>query len=175
MPQNASSPSTVTLSDDFARRHRVGVFRFLRFLGASPDLADDLCQEVFLVMVRQPPEDRGDAAVAGWLRRTAKHLLVSRLRTLRRGLEQASDADLDAVFVRYAGPLGDDGSYLDALSDCVERLDVRAKRLLHLRYTENRSRTEIADRLRLEVEGVKSSLRRTKAKLRACVERRLSS
>ena len=53
------------------RRHQRGVWRFLRWLGADPALADDLLQEAFLLLLQRPPVDRREQAIAAWLRTTA--------------------------------------------------------------------------------------------------------
>ena len=41
------------------QQHQAEVWRYLRFLGATAELADDLTQETFLQLLRAPFEDRG--------------------------------------------------------------------------------------------------------------------
>ena len=62
------------------RRHQRGLWRYLRSLGAPPDAAEDLLQDTFLVAIRRLQRDRGEAAVATFLRATAKHLWLRRHR-----------------------------------------------------------------------------------------------
>lgn len=48
----------------FARmvhEHQAGLWRYLRYLGCEPALAEDLVQEVFLAVWQRPFEDRGPA------------------------------------------------------------------------------------------------------------------
>ena len=60
MPIDASTaPARVSVTEALVRRHQVGVWRYLRFLGCPPELADDLAQDTFLALMRHPPEDRG--------------------------------------------------------------------------------------------------------------------
>ena len=62
------------------RRHQRGLWRYLRSLGAPPDVAEDLLQDTFLVAIRRLQQDRGEAAVATFLRAIAKHLWLRRHR-----------------------------------------------------------------------------------------------
>ena len=71
---------TVALTEVLIRQHQAGVWRYLRFLGAAPALADDLTQETFLEILRRAPVDRGAAALGGWLRATARNLFLAQRR-----------------------------------------------------------------------------------------------
>ena len=53
--------------------HRDDVLRFLRGRGAGDD-AEDLCQEVFVRVLRAPYVERGN--MRGWLRTVAVHILI---------------------------------------------------------------------------------------------------
>jgi RNA polymerase sigma factor (sigma-70 family) len=61
-------------------------------------------------------------------------------------------------------------AYLDALGECLEKLEGRAKQVVDLHYREQHGRAEIAARLEMTADGVKSLLRRTRDVLRQCVE-----
>ena len=43
-----SHRASFQLTEDLIRRHQSGVWRYLRFLGCPPELADDLTQEAKL-------------------------------------------------------------------------------------------------------------------------------
>jgi RNA polymerase sigma-70 factor (ECF subfamily) len=157
---------------ELVRLHQAGVWRYLRFLGCEPSLADDLTQETFLTIHRSPFEQRSTQATCCYLRTVARNLFMAALRRSRR---EPAVEDLDRaerVWQRFAG---DDGgeSYLDALRECVGSLDGRARQAIDLRYQDDRSRAEIATALDLGEEGVKALLRRTREVLRRCVEKRL--
>lgn len=164
--------SRVVLSESLVRRHQSGVWRYLRFLGAQPDVADDLTQEAFLKLQGSPPEDRGDAATGAWLRTVARRALLRR-GSLRTELQLASEADLEAAWVEGEGsadPASGHG-YSDALAHCLETLTRRARTAVHLRYHENHSRGEIAVAVGVSEEGVKSILRRAREALHTCIQR----
>lgn len=148
--------------------HQDEVWRYLRFLGATAELADDLTQETFLQLLRAPFEDRGPAAFSGWLRTVARNLYV---RSFRRPPVPLAELDeLEAAWQRFARDDGGDET-LDRLRRCLERLDGRARQAVQLHYEERRSRRDIADKLGIGEDGVKSLLRRTRTLLRDCIER----
>jgi RNA polymerase sigma-70 factor (ECF subfamily) len=167
--------ATMTQAMDVAelvQLYQAGVWRYLRFLGCEPSLADDLTQETFLTIHRSPFEQRSPQATGCYLRTVARNLFMAALRRSRRE-PAVEDLDrADEVWRRFAA---DDGgeSYLEALRECVNALDGRARQAIELRYQDDRSRAEIAAKLDLGEEGVKALLRRTREVLRRCIEKRL--
>lgn len=157
--------------ETLVRRHQVGVWRYLRALGAPVDVADDLLQETFLVAFDKLVEDRGTAAVASFLRGCAKNLFLRHRRDLGRreaALIEAADqlwhADCDA----------DDGAgWLQALQQCLQQLDGRSSEVVKLFYRESRSRAEVASQLGLKETGLKTLLQRLRSGLRKCIETRM--
>ena len=72
----------------------------------------------------------------------------------------------------------DDGldGYLSALRQCLDSaITPRVRRALEMQYAEEANRDTIATALDLSVEGVKTLVRRAKATLRDCIQRRLGS
>ena len=151
------------------RAHQREVLRYLRFLGASDAEAQDLTQETYVEVWRKPFEERDPRATSAYLRQVAKHRFLMFLRA--RGREPAL-ADLEGDWVGLAGDDGGDRR-VDALRGCMETLDEKPRLAIDLVYRDGDPREEVAARLDLQPEGLKTLLRRGKAKLRACVERRL--
>lgn len=150
------------------QQHQKEVWRYLRFLGATAELADDLTQETFLQLLRAPYEDRGPAARANWLRTVARNLFVKSFR--RPPFVLAEVEVLETAWQDFAGE--DAGAAtIASLRECLERLDGRARQAIVLHYEERRSRSVIGERLGIGEDGVKSLLRRTRAILRECIER----
>jgi RNA polymerase sigma-70 factor (ECF subfamily) len=150
------------------QEHQAEVWRYLRFLGATAELADDLTQETFLQLLRAPFDDRGPQARAGWLRTVARNLFVKSFRRPPWAL-----AEVDQLEASWQGFAGDDAgaTTIAQLRDCLQHLDGRARQAIALHYEERRSRTYIGERLGIGEDGVKSLLRRTRAALRQCIER----
>lgn len=153
---------------ELVRSHQAGVWRYLRYLGANSELADDLCQETFLQLLRAPFVDQGDAARAAWLRTVARNLFV---KSFRRPPFAMTDLDLiEEVWLEHVQDDAGDGT-LQRLRDCLDQLEGRARLAIDLHYEQRRSRRDIGIRLGIGEQGVKSLLRRSRDVLRQCVER----
>ncbi len=94
--------------------------------------------------------------------------------SIRKSKRQPALANLELADEVWSRLAGDDGSgYLDALRDCLQSLDGRARQAIELRYRDDRSRADIGRLLEIGEDGVKSLLRRTREVLRGCVEKRI--
>jgi RNA polymerase sigma-70 factor, ECF subfamily len=160
--------------DELARDHQAGLWRYLRFLGCSPELADDLTQETFVAVLKQPFEDRDPRATNAYLRTTARNLFLMSLRSPEQNLVIQNPELAESVWERF--DRGDGGeSSLDALKGCIETLSGRARDAIELQYRQQRSRSQIAEQLGMTSEGIKTLLRRTRDILRQCVQRKTQS
>ena len=167
IPDNWSTPEFEALVSD----HQRELWRYLRYLGCAADEAEDVAQDVFLAVYARPFERRSRTATAGYLRRAAHRFLLQRRR--RGELPTATDIEIaERVWIEHGGGTAET-ERAAALDACASELPEPARRLLALRYEQHLSRDQIASRLGIAEEGVKSRLRRVLARLRACVERRM--
>jgi RNA polymerase sigma-70 factor (ECF subfamily) len=158
--------------ETIVRRHQAGLWRYLRLLGCDPTTAEDVAQETFLALLAADFEDRHPRSTAAWLRKKARYLFLDRVRARTRRERNLALA-AERVWRRYAAE--DDGAgYRRALEHCVEGLAPKARRAVDLRYSDHRTRAEMAGILGLRENGVKTLLQRARAALRDCVERRLA-
>ena len=157
------------------RTHQAGVWRYMRFLGADRSEAEDLTQETFLAFARSEFVERCDRQTAGYLRVIARNQLLALRRKQNREINTVELEAADTVWAAAAGPDGSLTEYLDALRECVEQLDGRARRAVDLQYREDAGREAIAAKLEMKPDGVKTLLRRTRQLLRECVERKTST
>lgn len=175
--RNPTSPRRTILTEAVVREHQASVWRYLRYLGCDPATADELTQEAFLALLQAVVPDRGIRTVGAWLRGTARHLAYARFRSqvrLRASLRELSDASTEAGWNDYA--LDDGGAaYRSALDACLATLTERERHALMARHGEGNSREAIASSLGIGIEGTKSLLRRAKARLRTCIEKRTES
>jgi RNA polymerase sigma-70 factor (ECF subfamily) len=153
------------------REHQADVWRYLRYLGASTADADDLVQETFLAVARSRFEKYSRQQTAAYLRTVARNqLLMAR----RREGHEISTVDLAAaeqVWSTTVDRAGSDG-FLAALADCWEQLTGRARAVVDGFYRDQQSREELAEKLEMQPDGVKTLLRRTREVLRQCVEKK---
>jgi RNA polymerase sigma-70 factor (ECF subfamily) len=154
---------------ELVRAHQAEVWRYLRFLGCDPSRADDVAQEVFVAVLAKPLEQRSEGETRAYLRTIARNKFLMLIRRQDRGAKEVELTAAEAVWAESHPRDGGNG-YLEALDDCLERLEGRAKEAIDLHYRQQRSRSEIATALEMTEDGVKSLLRRTRDVLRQCVE-----
>lgn len=162
----------VELTESVVRAHQASVWRYLRFLGCDPALADDLTQDAFLALLRAHLPDRGPAALDGWLRGTARNLMRNRRRQIRRELATASPETIEDA---WSGYVRDDhgARYRAALRACIAALPERQREVVELRWGRRAKRADIASAVGVSIEGAKSLLRRIKHALKTCILKRI--
>jgi RNA polymerase sigma-70 factor (ECF subfamily) len=158
---------------DLIRTHQAGIWRYLRYLGSDPALADDLTQETFLAVIRKPFEQRSDVETSAYLRTVARHKFLRATEKTRRG---PTLNDLEVADEVWAETHADGGSeYLEALKDCLDQVQGRARTAIERRYRDGCSREATARELDMSPDGVKTLLRRTRQVLRRCVEEKVAA
>jgi RNA polymerase sigma-70 factor (ECF subfamily) len=159
------------------RVNQAAIYRYLRYLGADAPTAEDLVQETFLAAFKSPKAEQDLSNPSAWLRGISRNLFLQHCRRDRRSpvvagsehLEQAENA-WRSVFLRG----GDGFDYLEALRRCLYDLPPKHRNVLDMRYRDKRSRGEMAQSLGVSEDGIKSLLRRLRAALAKCVEKRLA-
>lgn len=168
-------PAPVLATDAWARLvndHQADLWRYVCYLGAERNEADDLVQETFLALARAEFTEVSRGQTVSYLRTIARNQLVS-LRRKQRREARLEDLELaEQVWAEQMDPGGVD-PWLDALRTCVEGLQPRGRQAVELHYHQQASREAIAAALSMSPEGVKSLLRRLRTGLRRCIERQL--
>ncbi len=167
------------------RTHQAMVYRYLRYMGAAADVAEDVAQETFFASYKSSSIPMEDAAVEGgrcaaWLRGVARNQLLMYFRKARSNplsadptmLEQALD-QADQVWATELLRNGDGFDYAEALQGCLGKLQGTQRKVLDMFYGEEFSRAQIAEAMNMSEDGIKSLLRRVRAALKQCVEMRL--
>ncbi len=160
------------------RNHEAEVYRFVKYLGADHSLAEDLAQETFLAAFRSGnPPPMADARRRGaWLRGIARTIFLAHCRKQKASPLVVNSQVLEQAEAYWAANYRGDGDLsarAAALQECLKQTSERQRRLVDLRYRENRSRAEMAKALSLNEEGVKTALRRLRASLAKCIRARL--
>lgn len=152
---------------------RSALLGFLRFL-LPPDLAEDACQEVFLVVDRKlstfdTARDFG-AWVRGIARNVARQVAASRGR-LQCLPDEALIDRCDQAFAEAAAeadPLAQD---LVHLRTCLEQLDATQRELLRRRYHEGWSLAQLSEGMDRAAGAVQVALSRLRAVLLSCIQK----
>jgi RNA polymerase sigma-70 factor (ECF subfamily) len=153
--------------------HYRPLWRYLRFLGCSVSLAEDLVQETFIAVLSHPPDLHDPGALPAYLRATVRNLFLKALAKEKSEPARKDLAEADAVWDPVAAR-EDWDAYREAVRGCVEGLDVRDRVLLETYFEREGGRREAATASGLSEEGLKSLLRRIKDRLKACVKGKLS-
>ena len=155
--------SFMCIYDHFAPRLQ----RYLRNLGVSESIADELVQEALLTLWRKAAMfDPARASLSTWLYRVARNLYIDHVRKephwlpIQDGLDRL---DLDESTRHDSQP--ESCFDQDLLKQAIDDLPAMQAKLVRMCYLESKSHSEISRELDMPLGTVKSSLRRSFAKL----------
>jgi RNA polymerase sigma-70 factor (ECF subfamily) len=154
------------------RRRQAGIYRFALQMCGSPALAEDVTQEVFMVLIRDGVTfDPERGSLNAFLVGVARNLLLRRLQRERFYVALEEDPDDDAVtqksFPATGGPL-EDLSRLETINSvrtAVLALPERYREVVVLCDLQEMSYVEAAEVLSCAVGTVRSRLHRARALL----------
>lgn len=155
-------------------RHRPHVHAFALSILNDAGEAEDITNSTFAYAYRRLEEFRG-ASLARWLRRIAARLACKRywfffLESKMDGAAVERLLASDSATVNALKEAGDDSSEFTGIVErCIAKLDPQHREILHLRNALNRSYSEIADTLGINVATVKSRLQRAREALRQSI------
>ena len=159
--------ATLTAAADYHAALR----RYARWFGAARDECADIVQDVFARFSATGFAYRSQPELRAFLRNMVRHeVLARRRREARTG--RIAPVRVDELFVATEA---ERPARHEALARCLEQLPERTRTVLHLVYGEGLPHAEAAARVGLGPEGIKSLLRRTKDRLRACVRTRMEN
>jgi RNA polymerase sigma-70 factor (ECF subfamily) len=139
---------------------------YIARIAGSVDMADDILQDVFMRFLVNAPATQNEAAVRGYLYRTAETLVVDRWRQR----ERESRRNLAAAELQQATVKPD---YSDDINRAFRALKPQQRLLLWMAYVEEFDHREIASAAGLKERSVRVLLSRAR-KAFALVVNRLS-
>ncbi|HEY0464581.1 MAG TPA: RNA polymerase sigma factor [Polyangiaceae bacterium] len=144
------------------------VYRVLtRLVGASE--AEDLVQEVFLVVHRRLPEYRGDARLTTWLFRIAYHVAGAYVRRERLRRRLSSLFGIEAKIEAECAHAAEGFAEVERVRSALQRLSFEKRSALVLYEVEGWSCQEIADSVGVPVGTVHTRLHHARRDFaRAC-------
>jgi RNA polymerase sigma-70 factor, ECF subfamily len=145
-------------------------------LGLVPDFsaADDVLQEVCLVITRQAQTFEIGTDFKAWARSIARLKVKEYLRQKQKLPFTLSEETVDAV--ASAAEEEDHGweTRRQALADCLKSIAPKAKKMMELRYEQGLPPPEIAKSMEWSLGAVNVQLSRVREFLRNCVSRKLA-
>lgn len=153
--------------------NRDSLCAFLLVLVRDRTLAEDLFQEMSLLLWEKFDGFREGTNFAAWARQFAYNLARNSRRHQARARDLISEAAAQAAsgaFARLEEKAGDE-EWRVALRTCLDRLSPPARNLVGLRYFEEMEPAEIARKLGRTASGVNAALVKVRAALEACLRR----
>jgi RNA polymerase sigma-70 factor (ECF subfamily) len=143
-------------------KHETELWRFLRHRTGSDAEADDLLQEVFLRVLRQPNGLCGIDNRRAWLFHAARNLLIDRLRLSKEQVQLPADLAADEDEAPPA---------VDGLSQCLPRalaeLSPQDREAITLCDIQGMTQQDFARHLNLSLPAAKSRVQRARVRLKA--------
>ena len=137
--------------------------------------AEDLLQNVAVVLLRKFGEYDDRRPFVGWAIGIAKNEILSSRRTHARGALSFNPELLDAVAVGYEEMSTEVSQRARVLQECLDKVDGHAWRMLRLRYEKSMKPGEIASKLGVQAGNVRVMLSRLRTSLQDCVERSIAA
>lgn len=152
-------------------KHRSDLFAFVLSLVRDFAFAEEVLQEVAVVVCDQWADFAPGTHFGAWAARIARNKIFNLSRVARREIPLSPEA-VDAV--QRAAESLPESSGLEAVRDCLDGVTARVRSLLSMRYREGLSGADIARKTGTTVTAVHMALSRARAVLARCVEGKLA-
>jgi RNA polymerase sigma-70 factor (ECF subfamily) len=166
----ALSDKTMRIQQLFVK-HQLGLRAFILSLEPNFTDAEDLLQEVFLVVTRKANEFQEGTNFFAWACTIARFKLLESLR--RRARSQALSEEVIEALCAVEPETQFDDSRLAILQQCLEQLAPKARQMMYLRYYGEHSPSQIATLVSWTPNAVRVALSRARTVLQQCLERGL--
>ncbi len=134
--------------------------------------AEDIFQNLSVKALSGDTRFELDAQLISWAHITARHEALNWIRSRKVRALSLDETVLELVASEWEDRK--EGSRVEALRDCLGTLPGGSRRILDLRYSEERSCAEISSLLGLGLDAVYQRLSRLHRAIKRCTERRLT-
>ncbi|MBN1395747.1 MAG: sigma-70 family RNA polymerase sigma factor [Pirellulales bacterium] len=134
--------------------------------------ADDVLQQVAVVLVRKFKEYDSRQPFLSWALGIARRETLKELRRQARGRHVFSNDLAEKIGQVYEKMAGRFDAYTPTLGECLEEMDHRARKAFDLRYVGGLKPADMAERMSMTSGAVRVLLFRARSALRECIERR---
>ncbi|MFC1479312.1 sigma-70 family RNA polymerase sigma factor [Planctomycetota bacterium] len=160
--------------------HRRELFGFIRAMVLSSTDADDIFQEVALVVMEKEEKSEEIRNFRAWSFEIARRKIHEFFRTERgKGREQMPTMEMESliadIYTNYSPPDYKKDEEHEALRACMGKLREKHRNLLRMRFIENMSYEEISNITRKSGEALRQALSRIRKSLVSCIERVLGA
>ncbi|MBM3892464.1 MAG: RNA polymerase sigma factor [Verrucomicrobia bacterium] len=156
-------------------RHLGHMHAFIALKLQVPHLVDEIAHETFVFAYHHIGEFAAGTSFRAWLRAIAANKIRAEVeRYCREQANQLSYAEHRLLELGGNKPDAQASREVEALHDCLNQVPENLRALLTLKYHDECSGDEIAQRLRRSLSWVHTTLFRLRQQLKACVEAKLA-
>jgi RNA polymerase sigma-70 factor (ECF subfamily) len=155
---------------------RASLLGYVRSLGLDEHLAEDVFQNVCLVVIEKFEQAKNWNHFGAWVRTIARFEAMNAARRQRK-TGQLFDERIIDILDQHWNQYEQESERLDRaaiVQRCIERLTPYARKLLRLRYQEGMRGADLAAAVQRKVQSVYVALSRAHKAVGACVARSLS-
>jgi RNA polymerase sigma-70 factor, ECF subfamily len=156
--------------------HRTALYGYIFACVRNHADAEDILQNVSVAVTESIQQLNDERGFLPWAREIARRRVLAHRRTARR--EQPLDPELLCRLAEASDRIErecESSTQRSALLACLESLPEPSRKLIALRYDGSAAgMSELATRFGRSVQGIYARVKRIKAALRECVERRLA-
>lgn len=158
------------------RENQAMLMTYLRAVVRDQHVVEDLFQETMLVAWQKLDQYERDRSFGPWLRGIGAKLIMAHFRKAKSALMVVEGDALDYLsrqlqhISEHPGDTWEEK--ITALTYCVEALSDHYRQAIQLRYFEQVSVAQIAEKVKTSVETIQKRLQRARSKLLACLKRK---
>ncbi len=174
MPDRRSPEEHTLLVQQHFMRHQQALLAFVLSLAPSLQDAQDIVQEVFLVVTRKSSSWTEGTNFLFWVCTVARYEVLAFQRNhARQGVKLDSDV-IELIAAEVPPDLEAFEQRVEYVRQCMKRLSPKARELILLRYHSAQMPEAIAPMVGWTVNAVRVALTRARQALRECLERQLA-
>ncbi len=158
-------------------RHQNDIRAVIGSMVRDPSAADDVFQEVALVLWKKFDEFDASRSFGAWARGIAVRQVWQSFERQRRTPVPFAPETMETLlraFDEEPEP-APDAERAAALRRCIGRLPEKSRRLLHMRYEGRMKLREMAEQLSTTLDATHKALSRLRDALRRCIEREMAT
>lgn len=167
-------PEQDSRSKDFFRlfmANQKSIYAFILAMVHNCQDADDIMQETTTLMWQRFNDFKSDTNFGAWGTQIARFKVLQHYRSKSR-LPEMFDKDLmDQISSCTRKKINEIKPRLDALQECLKKLNESDKKLISIKYDQNVKITELAKRMDRPVQGLYKAIARIHNLLHGCVNR----
>lgn len=148
------------------QQHHKSIYALCWRMLADKDSAEDVCQEVFVVLWQKINNFRGESKFSTWLHSVATNVVLGHLRKHKNWLQRVFSIEEPGTQVKEASENLTDDSTLNVLDKHIAQLPERARLVFVLFAVEGYRHEEISKMLNMAVGSSKSQYHRAKSLLK---------